>query len=201
MICNSEVIYILLLRHIFVHKLTPCLSWNLLVRCQKYLFYREVYFLSWLSENVTSISVHSWCVDIGYTYNRMEISFYSLFVLFCWFFSWCFTPISVCLLGWFRLFGIKQHCTGGVNLSISGFFWWIIGLKIICNGMQCEKFVSVPVVAVLLGTVHILRKHIFMHIGPPSPLRKHNFRSESKQKLNFFYPRPSLLRNIWMVPK
>ena len=55
--------------------------------------------------------------------------------------------------------------------------------------MQCEKFVSVPVVAVL-GTVHILRKHIFMHFGPPSPLRKHNFRSESKQKLNFSIPLP-----------
>jgi hypothetical protein len=48
--------------------------------------------------------------------------------------------------------------------------------------MQCEKFVSVPVVAVLLGTVHILREPIFMHIGPPSPLRKHNYRSESEQK-------------------
>ena len=55
--------------------------------------------------------------------------------------------------------------------------------------MQCEKFVSVPVVAVLLGTVHILRKHIFMHIGP-SLLRKNNFISESKQKLTSSIPLP-----------
>ena len=91
--------------------------------------------------------------------------------LFCFanFLSWCFSPISVCLLGWFRLFGIRQQYTGGVNLSISSFFWWIIGLKIICNGMQCEKFVSVPVVAVLLGTVHILRKIYFYAYWTPFP--------------------------------
>ena len=68
--------------------------------------------------------------------------------------------------------------------------------------MQCEKFVSVPVVGVLLGTVHILRKHIFMHIGPPSSLRKHNFRSESKQKLNFSIPGPpSYVIYEWFLSK
>ena len=56
--------------------------------------------------------------------------------------------------------------------------------------MQCEKFVSVPVVAVLLGTVLIIRKHICMHIGPPFPLSKRNFRSEGKQKLTFSIPLP-----------
>ena len=33
-----------------------------------------------------------------------------------------------------------------------------------------------------LGTIHILRKHIFRIFGPPSPLCKHGFSSENKQK-------------------
>ena len=42
----------------------------------------------------------------------------------------------------------------------------------------------------LLGTIHILRKHIFRIFGPPFPLRKHVFSTENKQKLAFSDPSP-----------
>ena len=34
-------------------------------------------------------------------------------------------------------------------------------------------------------TIHILRKHIFSIFGSPSPLRKHVFSTENKQKIAF----------------
>ena len=53
-----------------------------------------------------------------------------------------------------------------------------------------------------LGTIHMLRNHIFRIFGPPSPLRNHVFSTENNQKLAFSDP-PSppykWLRNIWMV--
>ena len=41
-----------------------------------------------------------------------------------------------------------------------------------------------------LGTIHILRKHIFRLFEPPSPLRKHVFSTENKQKMAFSDPPP-----------
>ena len=199
MICNSEVIYFLLLRRIFVLWVLSQVDLMFVLKFVGTL--PKILILSWslfsfLAKRECNVYFYSLLVCWYWLYNRMEISFYSLFVLLNFFLI--FSPISVCLLGWFRLFGIKQQYTGGVNLSISGFFWWIIGLKIICNGMQCEKFVSVPVVAVL-GTVHILRKHIFMHFGPPSPYV--SIILGLKVSKNWLFLSPSLLRNIWMLPK
>merc|ERR1712051_477721 len=37
-------------------------------------------------------------------------------------------------------------------------------------------------------TIHILRKHIFRILGPPSSLCNHVFSTENKQKLAFLYP-------------
>ena len=45
---------------------------------------------------------------------------------------------------------------------------------------------------VLLGTIHILRHHIFGIFGPPSPLRQHVFSTKNKQKLAFSDPPPPL---------
>ena len=39
-----------------------------------------------------------------------------------------------------------------------------------------------------LETIHTLRKHIFRIFRPPSPLRKHVFSTENKQKLAFSEP-------------
>ena len=39
-----------------------------------------------------------------------------------------------------------------------------------------------------LGTIHILRHHIFGIFGPPSPLRQHVFSTKNKQKLAFSDP-------------
>ena len=39
-----------------------------------------------------------------------------------------------------------------------------------------------------LGTIHILRNHIFRIFGPPSPLRNHVFSTENNQKLAFSDP-------------
>ena len=50
-----------------------------------------------------------------------------------------------------------------------------------------------------LGTIHILRKHIFWGFGPlppPSMQCKHVFSTEDKHKLPFSN---KCLRNIWMV--
>jgi hypothetical protein len=51
-----------------------------------------------------------------------------------------------------------------------------------------------------LGTIHILRKHIFRIFGPLSlpPLRKHVFSTKTNQKLTFSDPPPpsKCLRNI-----
>ena len=43
-----------------------------------------------------------------------------------------------------------------------------------------------------LGTIHILRNHIFRIFGPPSPLRNHVFSTENNQKLAFSDPPPPL---------
>ena len=44
-----------------------------------------------------------------------------------------------------------------------------------------------------LGTIHILRHHIFGIFGPPSPpLRQHVFSTKNKQKLAFSDPPPPL---------
>ena len=43
-----------------------------------------------------------------------------------------------------------------------------------------------------LGTIHILRHHIFWIFGPPSPLRNHVFSTENNQKLAFSDPPPPL---------
>ena len=55
-----------------------------------------------------------------------------------------------------------------------------------------------------LGTIHLLRKHIFMLFGPNSTLRKHIFNTKCKQKLPFSNlpssPSSKCLHNIWMVP-
>ena len=37
----------------------------------------------------------------------------------------------------------------------------------------------------LIGTIHLLRHHIFGIFGPPSPLRQHVFSTKNKQKLTF----------------
>ena len=53
-----------------------------------------------------------------------------------------------------------------------------------------------------LGTIHILRNHIFRIFEPPPPLRKHVLSTKNNQKLAFSDP-PSpykWLRNIWLVP-
>ena len=39
-----------------------------------------------------------------------------------------------------------------------------------------------------LGTIHILRHHIFEIFGPPSPLRQHVFSTKNQQKLAFSDP-------------
>ena len=39
-----------------------------------------------------------------------------------------------------------------------------------------------------LGTIHILRNHIFRIFGPPPPLRNHVFSTENNQKLAFSDP-------------
>ena len=41
------------------------------------------------------------------------------------------------------------------------------------------------------GTIHILRKHNFRLFEPPSPLHKHDFSTENKQKLPFLTSLPS----------
>ena len=43
-----------------------------------------------------------------------------------------------------------------------------------------------------LGTIHILRHHIFGIFGPPFPLRQHVFSAKNKQKLAFSDPPPPL---------
>ena len=43
-----------------------------------------------------------------------------------------------------------------------------------------------------LGTIHKLRKHIFRIFGPRSPLHKHVFSTENKQKLAFSDSPPPL---------
>ena len=49
------------------------------------------------------------------------------------------------------------------------------------------------VIHVTLGTIHILRHHIFGIFGPPPPLRQHVFSTKNKQKLAFSDP-PSPLQ-------
>ena len=44
----------------------------------------------------------------------------------------------------------------------------------------------------VLGTIHILRNHIFRIFGPPPPLRNHVFSTENNQKLEFSDPPPPL---------
>ena len=39
-----------------------------------------------------------------------------------------------------------------------------------------------------LGTIHILRHHIFETFGPPHPLRQHVFSTKNKKKLAFSDP-------------
>ena len=41
-----------------------------------------------------------------------------------------------------------------------------------------------------LGTIHILRHHIYGIFGAPSPLRQHVFSTKNKQKLAFSDPPP-----------
>ena len=47
-----------------------------------------------------------------------------------------------------------------------------------------------------LGTIHILRNHIFRIFRPPSPVRKHVFSTENNQKLAFSDPPPPPLQVI-----
>ena len=65
------------------------------------------------------------------------------------------------------------------------------------NGLIVAKFLEAhpfveKVQHLLLGTIHILRNHIFRIFGPPSPLRKHVFSTENNQKLAFSDPPPPL---------
>ena len=61
---------------------------------------------------------------------------------------------------------------------------------------------SPPLIRTMLGTIHILRKHIFRIFGHPSPpLHKHGFSTENKQNWHFLTPPPyKWLRNTSMVP-
>ena len=52
--------------------------------------------------------------------------------------------------------------------------------KLRCNEYEC------------LGTIHILRNHIFRNFGPPSPLSNHVFSTENNRKLTFSDPPPPL---------
>ena len=47
-------------------------------------------------------------------------------------------------------------------------------------------------VSTLIGTIHILRNHIFGIFDPPPPLRNHVFSTENNQKLAFSEPPPPL---------
>ena len=55
-----------------------------------------------------------------------------------------------------------------------------------------SHFLKKSYIYVWLGTIHILRNHIFRIFGPPSPLRKHVFSTENNQKLALSDPPPPL---------
>ena len=63
-------------------------------------------------------------------------------------------------------------------------------LKDLMNCCQTSKRIR----RIAQGTIHILPKHIFrpFRIQTPPPLRKHDFSTESKQKMAFSEPSPPL---------
>ena len=58
------------------------------------------------------------------------------------------------------------------------------------RGPEFELKIHLYMKAFTLGTIHILRHHIFGIFGPPSPpkLRQHVFSTKNKQNLAFYEP-------------
>ena len=52
----------------------------------------------------------------------------------------------------------------------------------------CCKRIKHKKIKLIIGTIHILRHHIFGIFGPPSPLCQHVFSTKNKQKLAFYDP-------------